>query len=817
VGLSTLRSWYKGRSLTTQVVFGTTILFIMLLLGYAIIDWSVYNRNAAERAERTSARTEGLLKIGIQNLLDHNDRIQLRSIMNLMIHNPMVSGVKFSLNTHAREPFIIEAGTFDSIEPSSVLRALSLFPGVDEKVIMTSTIRGSLGKREQWVADVQINFDVNELYEMHVSLAIRILAVFILMLVTIACLAVIFHRNIHKPILGILKSMQALKLNEDGPYRELQPVGQVEFDGLISGFNLYQSSLRLAHETQQKQITHLDNLVSEKTAHLQAALEKSYASEKTQQQIFQMMSLDLKQIIVACQFQVETLRRHANFQYDQETVSQIARLGNEMSNTYEKIEQILAFSATRAHSSIVVIEKVDLYREVESIIDKLSHQANLNGFCIDLIFDPTLPSGIEVSKDGLCQTITAMLSAAFKITVSGCVTIELSKGENIVDSGFYLHLDVKTSATPLSQEALTTLRNAASHGVVSDKGLGPTGISLGIALSRLREMAAFFEIESTTAGSHASIKMPVLNCQTAVSMDQQVVKRATRGKKIVFIVPSTSKSFCQGIVGRLTYLGQLALSAANADDVSRIVAEYPGHKTVLVGQRLSSLVMRENFAPLTELRKLGLSCILSLEFKSVVADDLQLPIHGTPDVVQDATVQMRTLISRAVNYCYPPGDHVHGIFIQQSPIFEAGTLKNTKIMLIDDSTAVLDGMSEYLRTYGAEVTTARSPLKGIRLAKTTRFDAICTDISMPQMSGIEVGFQIRQTTLNAKTPIVAMTAAILSEQEVSDISVLNMTVLNKNGIMDAFTATLSALIRKARSEDDSATAGRLRLVDGSRH
>jgi two-component system sensor histidine kinase BarA len=789
----------------------------MLLVGYSITDWTVYNQRAIERSEQTMFRVSGLMELGLQNVVDHNDRIQMRDFLELMVNHPMVQGISFSLDTQDGAPISMKAGSFNEKPDSSLLRALTALPGIEEKVVKSTELRGPLSSREKWVANVQVHLDVDELYKLHEILVIRIFVIFLLMCFAVACLAVIFHHRIHKPILVILKSMRALKHSDYGFYRELQPVGQVDLDNLISGFNLYQSSLREAHEAQLKQISHLDRIVSEKTSHLQVALEKSHASEKAQQQIFQMMSLDLKQIIVACQFQIETLRRHTNFQYDQETVGQIARLGQEMTNTYDKLEQILAYSVTQAQSPAVVIEKVDLYREFEMILDKLGHQAYMKGLCLDLLFDPSLPSGIEVSKDGLRQIMSSMLSAAINNAVAGCITFELSKGEDILEAGFYLHLDVKCKITPLTPEALHTLRNAATHGVVSDKGLEVSSLSLHIALSRLREMAAFFEIESTTSGTHATIKMPVLYNSSAVSMDKHTVMRATRGKNLLFIVPDTSPVFCKGIMGRLTYLGQTVLSATNAEDVRVIVEQHPEHKTVLVGKRLSSLVMRENFASIANLRATGLSCILSLESKSLGEDDLDLPANGAPDVIQDSTVQMRTLINRVVTYCYPSGDHVHGIFIQQSPFFEEKTLKDFKILLIDDSTSVLDGMSEYLRNYGAEVITARSAQEGIDLAKSMVFDAICTDISMPQMSGIEVGFEIRQTSMNSKTPIVAMTAAVLSDQEMSDISMLNMTILKKNGIMDSFTATFSTLIRKARSEDEPVVKTKLHLVDSSSH
>lgn len=813
---STLSALLRDGSLTGQVVQTTCALFLILFLGYSVIDWSINSRKATIQTAEFLERVDGLMQLGIQNLIDHNSRVELTELMVLLDRHPLVSGISLIVDDHNGEPRIFTEGTLEPEPKTALIQLLSFLPGFKDQVIVTSALRGPLGPHKKWVAAITINFNMNALYSPHEGLAIRFLVDFSMVVCIVIFLGLLFHYRVLKPILSILDAMKAQYANDTATgthYSDIKPVGQRDLDQLIFGFNHYQRSLREAHETQKSQIIKLDNAVNEKTAYLQAALEKSDVSEKNQQRIFQMLSHDLKETILTCQFQTEALRRNVNFQYDQEVVNQIARLGQAMADSYDKLEEILAFSVTQSSAPALKIEKIDLYREAEASLDKLGYLVNNKGITLDLIFDPSLPSGIEASKDSLRQIINALLSSAIKETVVGGVSIELSMGEDILNAGFYLQIDVKASCPPVNLNILEALRQAATHGVVIEKGNEISAIALRIALTRLREMNGSFEIKTASDITECTLKIPVLSSSDALSIDQQGAKRTTRGKKIVFVVPSIPTLFSKSIISRLTYLGQPVFAVSDANQLSQLVISHPQDKLVLIGQRLCSLEMSESFMPLTEIRQMGLACIISLEHQVNQEEDMLFPSRELADFKQDMMVQMRTLISRAVDHCYPRSDQVLEIFMQQSPILEAETLKDAKILVVDDTTAVLDGMSEYLRSYGAEVITLRSALEAAKRAREEHFDAVCTDISMPQMSGIELGLEIRQSSINARTPIIGMTAAILSEHEMSDTAMVGMTVLNKNGIMDLVLTSLCTQIHKARS-GEPVSRGHLRAVAG---
>ncbi len=61
-----------------------------------------------------------------------------------------------------------------------------------------------------------------------------------------------------------------------------------------------------------------------------------------------------------------------------------------------------------------------------------------------------------------------------------------------------------------------------------------------------------------------------------------------------------------------------------------------------------------------------------------------------------------------------------------------------KILLIDDDLEFINNLGKYLSFSGLAVKAFTSPYEAIALFKTEKFDAVVTDINMPEMSGIEI-------------------------------------------------------------------------------
>lgn len=88
---------------------------------------------------------------------------------------------------------------------------------------------------------------------------------------------------------------------------------------------------------------------------------------------------------------------------------------------------------------------------------------------------------------------------------------------------------------------------------------------------------------------------------------------------------------------------------------------------------------------------------------------------------------------------------------------EIGGLAGIRILLVDDSSDILETMCELLESEGATVTTADGGAQGIQLAEQGLFDVIVSDIGMPEIDGHKMMMAIRKNGLNTATPSIALT------------------------------------------------------------
>ena len=79
------------------------------------------------------------------------------------------------------------------------------------------------------------------------------------------------------------------------------------------------------------------------------------------------------------------------------------------------------------------------------------------------------------------------------------------------------------------------------------------------------------------------------------------------------------------------------------------------------------------------------------------------------------------------------------------------------ILLVDDN-EVIRTVTKFSLQYRHSITLADSGMEGIKLAESSHFDLIITDINMPEMDGIEFIKKIRSIKSCASIPILVLTA-----------------------------------------------------------
>ena len=80
-----------------------------------------------------------------------------------------------------------------------------------------------------------------------------------------------------------------------------------------------------------------------------------------------------------------------------------------------------------------------------------------------------------------------------------------------------------------------------------------------------------------------------------------------------------------------------------------------------------------------------------------------------------------------------------------------------KILAVDDSATIRKSITFILGQEGMDITEAVDGVDALAKAKAEKYSLVITDINMPNMDGIELIRQLRQTEGYKFTPIIALT------------------------------------------------------------
>ena len=87
----------------------------------------------------------------------------------------------------------------------------------------------------------------------------------------------------------------------------------------------------------------------------------------------------------------------------------------------------------------------------------------------------------------------------------------------------------------------------------------------------------------------------------------------------------------------------------------------------------------------------------------------------------------------------------------------APTLKNLRILVVDDNRDIAESLALLLEIDGHQVQTANNGLDALEIARTERPDVIMLDIGLPGMNGYSVAQAFRQSSELEQTLLIALT------------------------------------------------------------
>lgn len=96
--------------------------------------------------------------------------------------------------------------------------------------------------------------------------------------------------------------------------------------------------------------------------------------------------------------------------------------------------------------------------------------------------------------------------------------------------------------------------------------------------------------------------------------------------------------------------------------------------------------------------------------------------------------------------------------IERIPIRKDRTKQNPKVLIIDDDRTALELIDIILQPEGFEVVKCQNANDGIEIARRERPDLVILDLVMPEKSGINVAFELKQDISTRDIPIIVLTS-----------------------------------------------------------
>ena len=116
--------------------------------------------------------------------------------------------------------------------------------------------------------------------------------------------------------------------------------------------------------------------------------------------------------------------------------------------------------------------------------------------------------------------------------------------------------------------------------------------------------------------------------------------------------------------------------------------------------------------------------------------------------------------------------------------------KKLKFLIVDDEPAVLDLLEVHLSGWDLSYDRAEDGVQAAPLCEKQKYDAIITDLHMPNLNGLELITAIRAGKLNQKTPVF-LTTGILDKKTSAQIAKLgDVEVILKPFIGEDFIAAV---------------------------
>ncbi len=558
-------------------------------------------------------------------------------------------------------------------------------------------------------------------------------------------------KNVTAPITEMVRAVAKIREGKLNTRLEGDLIG--ELDSLKRGINAMAASLAEYHDEMQQNIDQATSDLREtleqieiQNVELDIAKKRALEASRIKSEFLANMSHELRTPlngVIGFTRQLLKTPLHDNQRDYLQTIERSA------TNLLSIINDILDFSKLEAGK--MVLEKVPfaLRDSVDETLQLLSGSAYDKGLELVVDIDENVPDSLCGDVLRIQQVLTNLLGNAIKFTEQGCVRLQLTLADQSAER-VVLRGEISDTGIGIAREQQSMLFQAFGQADSSvTRRFGGTGLGLVITKRLVNQMegqigftsekekgSTFWftlAIEPSTFAIDGPLPLAPLEGLSVILLEPRRHSRQALQKQLKqWQIPTQSIDTLDALPADPMQdpAPILLLNARQLDEAAPLPPSYP--------RRI--LMSEGSVAPHWQrLAQEGGCTLLSMP----------LSVRRLYQSLLEPKARAQTLPAAAL----PPSRPASG---ERAAI---------RLLAVDDNPANLKLIATLLTELAETVDTARGGQAAVEKCCQHHYDAIFMDIQMPEMDGLQATAIIRRDSLNRHTPIIAVTAHTLADEQ----------------------------------------------------